>query len=149
MGCCLISSHVHRIGVPFKAQGLASASGEAHGAMLNTPTPRSAQKFDPSVTRQPFPANTGWCNLSFAKTTSAFMWLRCNAFITMMETAKLWDVDDVSDTRHRSRTGALLVQSQRGPGLMVGVEIRSERPLEITGAQDDKVVQAVSPYGSD
>ena len=61
--------------------------------------------------------------LTFAKNASAGMSLRCNAFITVMETAELRDLDDFSDTRHRSRKWALLVQSQVGPRPMVVDEI--------------------------
>ena len=36
--------------------------------------------------------------VSFAKNGSGNMSLRCNAFITMMQTAELWDLDDPSDS---------------------------------------------------
>ena len=36
--------------------------------------------------------------LSFAKNGSGNMSLRCNAFITMMQTAQLWDLDNPSDS---------------------------------------------------
>jgi hypothetical protein len=37
-------------------------------------------------------------HLSFAKNGSGNMSLRCNAFITMMQTAELWDLDNPSDS---------------------------------------------------
>jgi hypothetical protein len=62
-------------------------------------------------------------NLSFAKTASAAMSLRCNAFVTVMKTAELRDFDDSADTRHRPGEWTLLVEPQMGPGTMVITEI--------------------------
>ena len=39
--------------------------------------------------------------LSLAKNASADIWSCCNAFITMMQTTELRDLDDLADTRHR------------------------------------------------
>jgi hypothetical protein len=36
-------------------------------------------------------------SLSFAKNGSGNVSLRCNAFITMMQAAELWDLDNPSD----------------------------------------------------
>ena len=63
--------------------------------------------------------------LSFAKTASAAMSLRCNAFITVMKTAELRDRYDPADTRDRPREWTLLVEPQMGPGPMLVTEIRS------------------------
>jgi hypothetical protein len=47
-------------------------------------------------------------HVSFAKTPSAIMSLRCNAFITVMATAELRDCDDPADTRDLPRKWTLL-----------------------------------------
>ena len=64
-------------------------------------------------------------NLSFAKTPSAAMSLRCDAFITVMEAAHLWDCDDPADAGDLPRKWTLLVESQMGSGPMVVTEIGS------------------------
>src|SRR2546429_8795094 len=46
-------------------------------------------------------------HLSFAKNASADMSLRGNAFITVMQTAELRDLDDPADTRDLSRNHCL------------------------------------------
>src|SRR5215467_3006682 len=45
---------------------------------------------------------------SFAKTASAAMSLRCNAFITVMETDQLRDCEDPADARNLSREWTLI-----------------------------------------
>ena len=50
--------------------------------------------------------------LSFAKNASADRSLRGNAFITVMETAELRDLDDPADTRDPPRNRTLLVEAQ-------------------------------------
>ena len=87
--------------------------------------------------------------LSFAKIASATMSLRCNAFITVMETAQLRDCDDPADTRDLPREWTLLVEPQMGPGPMVVTEIRSQGSLQMPRVQDDEMVQAVSSYRAD
>jgi len=52
---------------------------------------------------------------SFAKNASADMSLRGNAFITVMQTAELRDLDDPSDTRDLQWKWTLLVEAQMGP----------------------------------
>ena len=87
--------------------------------------------------------------LSIAKNASADMSLRGNAFITVMQTAELWDLDDPADTRDLPRNRTLLVEAQMGPRSVVVSEIRSQGSLEMPGVQDHEVVQAVSSYGAD
>ena len=50
--------------------------------------------------------------VSFAKIASADVSLRCNAFITVMEDAQLWDLNDPSDPRDLPRKWTLLVEPQ-------------------------------------
>ena len=59
------------------------------------------------------------------KTASAAMSLRCNAFITVMEAAHLWDCDDPADAGDLPRKWTLLGESQMGSGPMVVTEIGS------------------------
>ena len=59
------------------------------------------------------------------------MFLRCNAFVTVMKTAELRDCDDLADTRDLPREGALLVEPQMGPGPMVVTEIRNQGALKM------------------
>src|SRR5215472_14064438 len=75
--------------------------------------------------------------LSFAKTASAAMSLRCNAFITVMETAQLRDCEDPADARNLSREWTLLVEPQMGSGPMVVTEIPSQDTLQMPGVQDN------------
>jgi hypothetical protein len=82
--------------------------------------------------------------LSFAKNASADMSLRGNAFITVMQTAELRDLDDPADTRDLPRHRTLLVEAQMGPRSVVVSEIRSQGSLEMPGVQDHEVVQTVS-----
>ena len=87
--------------------------------------------------------------LSFAKNASADMSLRGNAFITVMQTAELRDLDDPADTRDLPRNWTLLVEAQMGPRSVVVSEIRSQGCLEMPGVQDHEVVQTVSSYRAD
>jgi hypothetical protein len=77
------------------------------------------------------------------------MSLRCNAFITVMETAQLRDRDDPADARNLSRNRTLLVEAQMGPGPVVVNEIRSQDSLKVPGVQDHEMVQAVSSNRAD
>jgi hypothetical protein len=94
-------------------------------------------------------ANAYCERVSFAKTASAAMSLRCNAFITVMKTAQLRDCDNPADTRDLPREGTLLVEPQMGSGPMVVTEIRSQGSLQMPRVQDDEMVQAVSSYRAD
>ena len=87
--------------------------------------------------------------LSFAKTMSGAMSLRCNAFITVMKATHLRDCDNPSCARHLPREGTLLVEPQMGSGLMVVTEIRSQGSLQMPRVQNDEMVQAVSSYRAD
>jgi hypothetical protein len=51
------------------------------------------------------------CDLSFAKNASAGIASRCNAFITVMQAAKVRNLDDPSDTRDLPSVRTLLVES--------------------------------------
>jgi|SRR5579863_6097580 len=64
-------------------------------------------------------------NLCFAKNASADMSLRGNAFITVMQTAELRDLNDPADTRDLPRNWTLLVEAQMDPRPMVVSEIPS------------------------
>lgn len=86
--------------------------------------------------------------MSCAKTASALMSLRCNAFITVMKATHLRDCDNPSGTR-LPREGTLLVEPQMGSGLMVVTEIRSQGSLQMPRVQNDEMVQAVSSYRAD
>ena len=66
---------------------------------------------------------SGQLLLSFAKNASADMSLRGNAFITVMQTAELRDLDDSSHTRYLPRNRTLLAEAQMGPRSMVVTEI--------------------------
>ena len=72
-----------------------------------------------------------------------------NAFISMMQTAELRDLDDLSGTRDLPRKWTLLIEAQMCPRLVVVSEIRSQRSLEMPGVQDHEMVQAVSSYRAD
>jgi hypothetical protein len=50
-------------------------------------------------------------SLSFARNASADMSLGSNAFITVMQTAQVRDLDDASDTRYLPRNGTLFVEA--------------------------------------
>jgi hypothetical protein len=88
-------------------------------------------------------------DLSLAKTASAAMSLRCNAFITVMETAQLRDCDDPADTGDLPREWTLFVEPQMGSGPMIVTEIPSQGSLQMPRVQDDEMVQAVSSYRAD
>src|SRR5690349_9945118 len=77
------------------------------------------------------------------------MSLRCSAFITLMQTPELRDLDDLSHTRDLPRKRTLLVQPQMGPRFVVVSEIPSQGCLEMLCVQDHEVVQAVSSDGAD
>jgi hypothetical protein len=49
--------------------------------------------------------------LSFAKNASAGIALRCRAFVTVMQAAKVRNLDDRSDTRDLQNMRTLLVES--------------------------------------
>ena len=95
------------------------------------------------------PHISGFLILSFAKNASAYMSLRRNAFITVMQAAELRDLDDPSYTRDLTRKWTLLVEAQMGPRSVVVSEIRSQGSLEMLPVQDHEMVQAVSSYGAD
>lgn len=75
--------------------------------------------------------------------------LRGNAFITMVETAELGDLDDSPHTQGRARKWTLLVETQMGLRSVVVREMRIQGPLEMPGVQDHEMVQAVFSYGAD
>ena len=87
--------------------------------------------------------------LSFAKTASAPMSLRFNAFITVMKPTQLRNCDNTPGTRRLPREGTLLVEPQMGSRPMVITEIRSQSSLQMLGVQDHEMVQAVSSYRAD
>jgi hypothetical protein len=68
------------------------------------------------------------------------MSLRGNAFITVMQAAELWDLDDPSHTRDSTKKWTLLVEAQMGPRCVVVSEIRSQGSLEMLRAQDHEMV---------
>jgi hypothetical protein len=58
-----------------------------------------------------------YITLSFAKNASADMSLRGNAFITVMQTAELRDLDDPADTGDLPRNRTMLVEAQNGSSI--------------------------------
>jgi glycosyltransferase involved in cell wall biosynthesis len=87
--------------------------------------------------------------LSFAKIAYGQISLRCNAFVTVMQPAELWDLNDPSDTRDLPRKGTLLGEPQMRPRPVVISEIRSQGSPQMPGVQDHEMVQALSSYGTD
>ena len=81
--------------------------------------------------------------LSFAKNQSGQKLLCCNAFISVMEAAELWNGDNLSNIQHLSRKRTLLAQAQVSSRFMVVAEVRRQRSLEVAGVQNDVVVEAV------
>ena len=73
--------------------------------------------------------------LSFAKIAYGDISLRCNAFITVMQAAELWDLNDPSDTRDLPRKGTLLVEPQMRPRPVVVSEIRSQGSPQMVAEQ--------------
>jgi hypothetical protein len=95
-------------------------------------------------------ALAGWMNhLSLANNGSAEKLLGCEAFISMMKTAKLWNGDNPSYVQRLSGKRTLFVQAQMRSRFMVVAEIRRQRSLEMAGVQDDVVVQALPPNRPD
>ena len=63
------------------------------------------------IVTEPFAQfGAGTC-LSFAKNASAGIALRCRAFVTVMQAAKVRNLDDRSDTRDLPNMRTLLVES--------------------------------------
>ena len=77
------------------------------------------------------------------------MSLCSNAFITVMQTLELWDLDNPADTDDLARDRALLIEAQMGPRRVVVSEIPSQDSLQMPGVQDHEMVQAVSSNGAD
>jgi hypothetical protein len=49
--------------------------------------------------------------LSFANNRSEQKWLGCNAFISVMKSAELWNCDNLSNLRRLSRKRTLLTKA--------------------------------------
>jgi hypothetical protein len=79
-------------------------------------------------------------DLSFAKNASGDMALRCNTFITVMQTAELRDLDDPSLPGDLPGKWAFFIQSQVSPRAVIVGEIGSERSLQMPGIEDHEMV---------
>ena len=65
--------------------------------------------------------------LSFANNGSAYKLLCSNAFITVVESAELWNCNDLSVAQRLSRKRTLFAEAQMGPRIMVVAEITRQR----------------------
>ena len=104
--------------------------------------------FEPDCLRHTalttYSRNDSNIDLSFAKIAYGDISLRCNAFVTVMQAAELWDLNDPSDTRDLPRKGTLLGQPQMRPRPVVISEIRSQGSPQMPGVQDHEMLQALS-----
>lgn len=57
--------------------------------------------------------------------------LCCNAFISVMKAAELWNCDNLSNLQRLSRARTLLVEAQVGSRLVVVAEIRRQGSLKM------------------
>ena len=107
--------------------------------------------FDPGITtfHLDHSVDEFFRRLSFAKNASGSFALCCNAFITVMQTAKMRDLDDPTDARDLPSIRTLLVQPQMSPGPMVVGKIATESPLEMPRVPDNEMVQALSSDRAD
>src|SRR4029434_3575537 len=87
--------------------------------------------------------------LLFANNGSAYKLLGSNAFITVVESAELWNGNDLSVAQRLSRKRTLFAEAQMGPRIMVVAEIIRQRSLEMARIQNDVVVQTLPSNGAD
>ena len=69
--------------------------------------------------------------LSFVNIVSVAISLRCNAFIAVMQSAKLRNLNDSPATHYLPRNWTLLAQSQMRSGFMIVAEVVSQYPLQM------------------
>ena len=70
----------------------------------------------------------------------AYKLLCCNAFITVVESAELWNCNDLSVAQRLSRKRTLFAQAQMGPRIMIVAEVTRERSFE--------TVEMSNPYAT-
>jgi hypothetical protein len=87
--------------------------------------------------------------LWFANNRSGYKLLCCNAFITVVESAELWNCNDLSVAQRLSRKRTLFIEAQMGSRIMVVVEITRQRSFEVSGVQNDVVIQTLPSNGAD
>ena len=87
--------------------------------------------------------------LSFANIGSGYKLLCCNAFITVVESAELWNGNDLSVVQRLSRKRTLLTEAQMGSRIMVVAEIIRQRSFEMARIQNDVVVQTLASNRAD
>jgi hypothetical protein len=87
--------------------------------------------------------------LSFANNGSAYKLLCSNAFISVVESAELWNCNDLSVAQRLSRKRTLFAEAQMGPRIMVVAEITRQRSFEMARIQNDVVVQTLPSNGAD
>ena len=88
-------------------------------------------------------------NLSFANNRSGYKLLCCNAFITVVESAELWNGNDLSVAQRLSRKRTLFIEAQMGSRTMVVAEVTRQRSFEMARIQNHVVVQTFPSNGSD
>ena len=87
--------------------------------------------------------------LSFANSGSGYKLLCCNAFITVVESAELWNGNDLSFVQRLSRKRTLLTEAQMGSRIMVVAEITRQGSFEMSRIQNDVVVQTLPSNRAD
>jgi hypothetical protein len=80
---------------------------------------------------------------------TAYKLLCSNAFITVVESAELWNGNDLSVAHRLSSKRTLFAEAQMGPRIMVVAEITRQRSFEMARIQNDVVVQTLPANGSD
>jgi hypothetical protein len=88
-------------------------------------------------------------DLWFANNRSANNLLCSNTFITVVESAELWNGNDLSVAQRLSRKRTLFAEAQMGPRIVVVAEITRQRSFEMARIQNDVVVQTLPANGSD
>ena len=93
-------------------------------------------------------ASLRWTH-SFANNRSGYKLLCCNAFITVVESAELWNGNDLSVAQRLSRKRTLFIEAQMGSRTMVVAEVTRQRSFEMARIQNHVVVQTFPSNGSD
>ena len=88
-------------------------------------------------------------SLSFANNRSGYKLLCCNAFTTVVESAELWNGNDLSVAQRLSRKRTLFIEAQMGSRTMVVAEVTRQRSFEMARIQNHVVVQTFPSNGSD
>src|SRR4029453_16939674 len=88
-------------------------------------------------------------SLLFANNRSGYKLLCSNAFITVVESAELWNGNDLSVAQRLSRKRPLFAEAQMGSRIMVVAEITRQRSFEMACIQNDVVVQTLPSNRAD